>query len=80
MNFNKEPKYYPDRPNEVKKAICSSDKARNKLNYKTSVNLSDSIDGVINYIKKNKPRKFSYHKTLEILNEKTPKPWKDKLY
>ena len=80
LNFNKEPKYYPDRPNEVKKAICSSDKARNKLNYKTTVNLSNSIDSVINYIKKNKPKTFTYHKTLEILNERTPKPWKDKLY
>ncbi len=80
LNFNKEPKYYPDRPNEVKKAICSSDKARNKLNYKTTVNLSNSIDSVINYIKKNKPKTFIYHKTLEILNERTPKPWKDKLY
>lgn len=80
LNFNKEPKYYADRPNEVKKAICSSDKARKKLSYKTTVSLSESIDGVIEYIKKNKPRKFIYHKKLEILNTKTPKPWKEKLY
>jgi UDP-glucose 4-epimerase len=80
LGFNKEPKYYADRPNEVKKAICSSDKAREKLNYKTTVSLSESIDGVINYIKKNKPKKFIYHKDLEILNKKTPKPWKEKLF
>ena len=80
LGFNKDPKYYADRPNEVKKAICSSDKAREKLNYKTTVSLSESIDGVIKFIKKNKPRKFSYHKKLEILNKKTPKPWKEKLF
>ena len=80
LKFNKEPKYYDDRPNEVKKAICSSEKARKKLNYKTTVSLSESIDNVISYIKKNKPKKFTYNKTLEILNKKTPKPWKDKLY
>ncbi len=80
LNFNKEPKYYPDRPNEVKKAICSSEKARKKLNYKTTISLTDSIDGVIKFIKKNKTRKFKYNKNLEIITPKTPKPWKEKLY
>tara|TARA_Y100001935_G_scaffold208236_1_gene177711 strand:- start:515 stop:1519 length:1005 start_codon:yes stop_codon:yes gene_type:complete len=80
LSFNKDPKYYADRPNEVKKAICSSDKAREKLNYKTTVSLSESIDGVIKYIRENKPRKFDYHKDLEILNKKTPRPWKEKLF
>ena len=53
LQFNKEPKYYADRLNEVKDATCSSDKAREILNYKTSVSLEKSIDKVINYIKKN---------------------------
>ena len=52
LQFNKEPKYYADRLNEVKDATCSSDKTREILNYKTSVSLEKSIDKVINYIKK----------------------------
>lgn len=80
LKFNKEPIYHLDRPNEVRNAICSSTKAKKKLGYKTTVNLSQSIDNVIAYIKKNKPRKFDYYKNLEIINEKTPKVWKDKLY
>ena len=80
LKFNKEPIYHEDRPNEVKKAICSSDKARKLLKYKTKVTLSDSIDKVIGYIKKNKTKKFTYHKDLEIINKITPLPWKKKLF
>ena len=35
--------YFPDRPNEVKHANCSSDKARKLLNYKTTVNLDNQL-------------------------------------
>ena len=35
LKFNQEPKYFPDRLNEVKHATCSSIKARKILNYKT---------------------------------------------
>ena len=51
LKFNKGAKYFEDRPNEVRQATCSSDKARKILNYKTSVKLDDSIEKVINYIK-----------------------------
>jgi len=80
LKFNQEPKYFDDRPNEVKHATCSSDKARKLLNYKTSVSLEDSIDKVINYIKAKGTKKFKYNYNLEIENEKTPKTWKEKLF
>jgi len=80
LQFNKDAQYVEDRPNEVKNAICSSNKARKFLSYKTSVNLSDSIDKVIKYIKKNGPKKFEYNYRLEIKNKLTPKTWKNKLF
>ena len=40
---NLPPIYKPGRPREVKHATCSADKARNLLNYKTSVSLKDGI-------------------------------------
>ena len=58
--------------------VNSSDKARKYLNYKTSVNLSDAIDKVINYIKIKGPKKFEYNYNLEINNKLTPKTWKNK--
>jgi UDP-glucose 4-epimerase len=80
LKFNLEPKYLEDRPNEVKEATCSADKARKILGYKTSVSLDKSLDKIINYIKKNGARKFQYNYPLEIINEKTPTTWKEKLF
>ncbi len=80
LQFNKDAQYVEDRPNEVKNAICSSDKARKFLSYKTSVSLDDSIDKVIKYIKKNGPKKFEYNYRLEIQNKLTPKTWKNKVF
>ena len=80
IQFNKEPVYFADRPNEVKNAVCSSDKARRMLNYRTTVNLDDSIDKVIEYIKKAGTKNFTYNYKLEIQNEKTPLTWLKKIF
>ena len=78
LRFNGKPKYKKDRPNEVKFATCSSDKARKLLGYKTNVTLDKSIDKLINYIKKNGTKKFEYNYILELKNENTPKTWLNK--
>jgi UDP-glucose 4-epimerase len=80
LKFNLEPKYLAGRPNEVKEATCSADKARKILGYKTSVSLDESLDKIINYISKKGPRDFEYNYRLEIINEKTPVSWKEKLF
>jgi UDP-glucose 4-epimerase len=80
LKFNLEPKYLEDRPNEVKEATCSADKARKILNYKTSISLDKSLDKIIHYISKKGPMSFQYNYPLEIDNEKTPLAWKEKLF
>ena len=80
LKFNLEPKYLQDRPNEVKEATCSADKARKVLGYKTSVSLDESLNKIINYIKEKGPKEFRYNYPLEINNEKTPAAWKEKLF
>ena len=80
LKFNNEPIYDKERPNEVIKAYCSSDKARDLLSYKTSVNLSDSIDLMIDYIKKRGPKKFQYNYPIEIKSSITPNTWSKKLF
>ena len=80
LKFNLEPKYLEDRPNEVKEATCSADKARKVLGYKTSVSLDESLNKIINYIKEKGPKDFQYNYPLEINNEKTPITWKEKLF
>ena len=80
LKFNLEPRYLADRPNEVKEATCSADKARKVLGYKTSVSLDKSLDKIINYIIQKGPKDFQYNYPLEINNEKTPITWKEKLF
>ena len=80
LQFNKEAIYEPERPNEVKKAICSSDKAREILNYKTSVSLDESLDKIIGFIKEKGPKKFQYNYEIEIDSKITPKTWSKKLF
>ena len=80
LNFNQKPKYYPDRPNEVKHSSCSAEKAEKLLGYKTKYTVSDSLDTIINYIKKRGVREFQYTYDIEILNDKTPITWKNKLF
>ena len=43
LKFNKNPIYMPERVNEVKDAICSSNKAIEKLGYKSNNNLKEVI-------------------------------------
>ena len=80
LKFNLEPKYLEDRPNEVKEATCSADKARKILGYKTSVSLDKSLDKMIDYISNKGPKAFQYNYPLEINNEKTPLAWKERLF
>ena len=80
LKFNQKPIFHKDRPNEVKHALCSADKSREILGYKTKVSLDKSLDKVINFIRKNGPKEFKYNYELEIINEHTPKTWKEKLF
>ena len=80
MKFNLDPIYVEDRPNEVKHAYCSSEKARQLLNYKTQVSLEMSLEKIIDFIKKKGPKKFEYNYDLEIINEYTPETWKKKFF
>ena len=80
LKFNKEPMYYPDRPNEVKHSNCSADKAREMLGYKTQFDLDRSLNRMVDFITKNGPKKFIYNYDIEINNEKTPETWSKKIF
>ena len=76
--YNGEPIYVPGRPQEVKEASCSSDKARKLLNYKTSTSLKESVKLTTDYIRSKGTRKFMYNLPVEIRSEITPKTWTKK--
>lgn len=79
IGFDLNPIYLPERPQEVKYATCSDKKARKLLGYKPKTKLRHTIQKMIEYIEREGPRPFKYHLDLEIINEKTPKTWKDKI-
>ena len=80
LDFKLKPKYFPDRPQEVKLATCSAEKARKMLGYKTGYTLKKGLKEMIDYIKKRGVKPFKYHIDLEIINSKTPVTWKNKLF
>jgi UDP-glucose 4-epimerase len=80
LEFKLNPIYVPGRPHEVERATCSSDKARKLLQYKTSVDLDTGLARMIEAIRKRGVRDFKYHIDLEIINDKTPRTWKDRMF
>ena len=80
LKFNKEPRYFPDRPGEVKFANCSDEKAKKILNYSTQNSVKDTVSRMIDFIKKRGPKKFSYNYDIEILNQLTPETWKNNIF
>jgi len=80
LKFNLDPIFMKGRPQEVEHASCSSDKARKLLQYKTSVDLDTGLASMVEAIRRRGTRDFKYHIDLEIINEKTPKTWKDRLF
>ncbi len=76
---NLKPIYKKDRPQEVKEATCSANKARKLLNYKTTTDLYTGIKKTYEYIKKRGSKPFDYSKlNIEIVNSLTPDVWINK--
>jgi UDP-glucose 4-epimerase len=71
--------HMPDRPREVKHASCSADRARQVLNYETKTTLEESVRQTVDYVRSRGAKPFDYTYPLEIINEKTPKTWSERL-
>jgi UDP-glucose 4-epimerase len=80
LSFNLDPIFYPDRPQEVKYANCSANKIRRELGYQTKVGLTECLQSMINYIEKNGTKPFQYHLPIEIVSNRTPKTWTEKIF
>lgn len=80
LQFNLDPIFMPGRPQEVKHATCSADKIREYFDYKTRYSLSDSMEDMIEYIRSRGVAEFEYHLDLEIINDATPRTWKERLF
>jgi UDP-glucose 4-epimerase len=79
LDFREPPIYHDPRPREVKISHCTADKAKQLLGYEPRSNMDLAIKQTVEWIKARGPRAFDYSFPLEIINEKTPKTWKDRL-
>jgi UDP-glucose 4-epimerase len=79
MNFDLKPIYVADRPQEVRSATCSADKARRLLGYEPKVSLIEGLRSMIQWIKALGPRPFEYHLPIEIDSPLVPATWRDRL-
>lgn len=70
--------FMPARPNEVKEAYCSSDKARKLLGFESKQSLRACLAEMVLYIKACGTKPFQYNFPIEIEN-KCPKVWLEKL-
>jgi UDP-glucose 4-epimerase len=77
--FTEPPMHFPERPREVKDAMCSADKARKILGYDTKTDVRTAIKATAEWIRNRGPKPFDYGFPLEIINEKTPRTWRDRL-
>lgn len=79
-DFQGEAVYVPPRPQEVKHAYCSSEKARRLLGYRTTHTFEQIVAEMVEWIRRRGVLPFDYYLPLEIVNEKTPKTWTEKLF
>lgn len=79
LNFDLDPIYMSARPQEVKHANCSSNLARDILNYRTTTALEDGLKELVAWIKEQGAREFTYHLPIEFVTEKTPRTWTERL-
>lgn len=81
INFTNSPagiEHVPGRPNEVKEAWCSSDKARKLLGFSPKQSLDDCLKEMVIYIKEHGTKPFSYNFPIEI-ERGCPEQWLKKL-
>jgi UDP-glucose 4-epimerase len=79
IGFDLDPIYMPGRPQEVKHANCSADKARELLGYRTTTTLDEGLGQLVEWIRNKGVKEFTYHLPLEFITDKTPKTWTDRL-
>ncbi len=73
------PTYLPDRPQEVRYAFCSHDKARELIGYEAHVDLREGLRRMIEWAKSMGPQEFTYLQELDLVNDSVPETWKKKL-
>ncbi len=79
LGVDLDPIFVDARPQEVGEAVCSADKARRLLGYRTTTTLRQGLESMITWIDQRGPSDFTYDLDIEILTDRTPDTWVKKL-
>lgn len=75
------PVFMPGRPQEVFHAVCSSNKARDMLDYHTETTLREGLTMMAAHIREHGTKPFKYHLPIEINDSVLlPRTWKDRVF
>ena len=72
--------HLPARPREVKHAVCSAQKIRERFGWSMWTSLDDGLRSLVAYIERRGVRQFKYHLPIEIDGPDVPRTWKERLY
>jgi len=79
VGFDLDPIHMPPRPQEVAHATCSASKARALLEYEPMTSLESGIGDLVSWIRMRGAKPFDYHVGLELVTDRTPKTWSQRL-
>jgi len=79
FNSKSRPIYLPQRPREVKAAFCTSTKAEMLLSFKDKTSLEQGVTVMVKWAKSVGYKRPRYLQKLELINNHTPKTWRNKL-
>ncbi len=72
------PMHLPERPREVKYALCSSGKSRKLLGFEQRTGLREGLEKLVAYIVDRGPKPFVHHLPIEIESGLLPLTWRRK--
>ena len=73
------PRFLPPRPMEVQEAYCSCEKARRVLGFGSHISLEEGVASMVAWAKAKGPQEPRYLDELELVTDKTPRTWVEKL-
>jgi UDP-glucose 4-epimerase len=75
-----EPQYLPDRPQEVREAFCTVDKAERLLGYRAGVQLREGLGRMLSWARELGPQEPRYlEQGLELTTGDVPLTWRERL-
>ncbi len=74
-----DPIFVPARPEEVHYALCSANKARRLLGYRTQSTLKEGLTRMVDWIAESGAERFRYNREMEISSSGVPITWSRRL-